>query len=267
MGRAVALGRRTTPPLPIPETFFRVHQAVLGPPAALVWLNLRWYAHTKEAIADVPQALSTATGLPPSEIDAALDTLIRYGLCERGEEGEWCVHEEVCPHLPAGDGQSEVAAAADPVSAEASAPAPAATEAGNARQADMDAVLQLYHKKIGMLGPTQFEKLRFWVEEQGMAGEVVALAIEETVRQAPHPRIGYLEGILRNWYNDGVRTLDDLAQHKRASSVLGERGAVSAQGGTGGPGLEGAPNAAAYRPVDPRLVRRWKELYPDEYGA
>lgn len=128
---------------------------------------------------------------------------------------------------------------------------------------DMQAVMQIYHKRIGMIGPTQYEKLRFWIEEQGMEGAVVALAIEETVRSAEVPRISYLEGILRNWYNDGIRTLADLHEKKRASRVLsGDEGRAK-----GDHSLEGSPNAAAYQSVSPEWVERWKELYPDEYDG
>lgn len=123
----------------------------------------------------------------------------------------------------------------------------------------MEAVVQYYHKKIGMLGPTQFEKLRFWVQEQKMAGEVVALAIEETVRSAEHPRIEYLEGILRNWYNDGIHTLADLMKQKHVSRVLSGTGPAPSSS------MEGVANAAAYQRVDPEMVKKWKELYPDEY--
>lgn len=129
---------------------------------------------------------------------------------------------------------------------------------------DMQAVMQIYHKKIGMIGPTQYEKLRFWVEEQGMEGAVVALAIEETVRSAEVPRISYLEGILRNWYNDGIRSLADLHEHKRASRVLSGEGSSGRQGRKT---LEGTPNASAYTSVSAELIAKWKELYPDEYDG
>lgn len=124
---------------------------------------------------------------------------------------------------------------------------------------DLKAVVEIYHKRIGMLGPTQFEKLRFWVEEQGMEAEVVALAIEETVASAKNPRINYLEGILKNWYNSGIRTLTDLMNDKYASQVLHPRSQRGKESN------EGAPNASAYQSISPEMVDRWKEMYPDEY--
>lgn len=128
---------------------------------------------------------------------------------------------------------------------------------------DMQAVVQIYHKRIGMIGPTQYEKLRFWIEEKGLDGAVVALAIEETVRSADVPRIQYLEGILRNWYNDGIRSLADLHEKRRVSRVLsGDEGRLKSERT-----LEGTPNASAYQSVSAELVAKWKELYPDEYDG
>lgn len=129
---------------------------------------------------------------------------------------------------------------------------------------DLDAVVQIYHKRIGLIGPAQYEKLRFWVEEQQMDAEVVALAIEETVASARNPRINYLEGILRNWYNAGIRTLSDLMQDKRHSQALIPKD-ERARRDEPSPRHEGSANAAAYQSVNPDLVQRWKELYPDEY--
>ena len=102
---------------------------------------------------------------------------------------------------------------------------------------DLQAVLSIYHKKVGLLGPVQYEKLRAWVEEKGMGADVVALAIHEMVRSAPTPRIQYLEGILRNWYNDGIRTMADMIKRKKPTRAAGEEG--------GWESYEGCPNAGA----------------------
>lgn len=127
---------------------------------------------------------------------------------------------------------------------------------------DMQAVVQIYHKRIGMIGPTQYEKLRFWVEEMGMEGAVVAVAIEETVRSAEVPRISYLEGILRNWYNDGIRTFAELQERKNASKVLSSSSDQEERDSH-----EGYANASAYQSVSADMVAKWKELYPDEYDS
>ena len=96
----------------------------------------------------------------------------------------------------------------------------------------LGAVVAFYHQRIGVMGPSQFEKLRFWLEEMGMSPDVIALAIEETVQNAKSPRMNYLEAVLRNWYNDGVRTVADLQRSRQArATALPQRS-------------EGSPNAA-----------------------
>src|SRR5690606_6770653 len=163
--------------------------------------------------------------------------------------------------------------------------AAAPSEPGSTIQEALQAVVEFYHRRIGLLGPVQYEKLRFWVEEKQVSPDVVAAAIEETAATAEHPRIQYVEGILRNWYNDGVRTLQDLIERNqgsrvpagaraagtggRAGSAAGRRsrrdGGRAEGGAAAGASPEGAPNAAAYRPVDREQIRRWKALYPEEY--
>ena len=67
--------------------------------------------------------------------------------------------------------------------------------------ADMQAVMQIYEKKMGVVGSSHFQKLRFWVEDMGMEGEVVAAAIEEAARNNSTRRMSYI-GYLRNWHNE-----------------------------------------------------------------
>lgn len=173
------------------------------------------------------------------------------------------MHAEMltAPPGPVAASGAEVAASELPGGSDAAvSAAPPITSAST----DLDAVVQIYHKRIGLIGPAQYEKLRFWVEEQKMDAEVVALAIEETVASARNPRINYLEGILRNWYNAGIRTLSDLMQDKRHSQALIPKDERDRRDQPS-PRREGSANAAAYQHIDPDLVQRWKELYPDEY--
>ncbi|MGI6544627.1 MAG: DnaD domain-containing protein [Limnochordia bacterium] len=361
--KTIRLGRRHVPPVPIPGEIFTVYQPVLGPKAVLLWLNLRWLAHT-ETTENIEEVLQERTGFDFRELTEGLSTLSTYGLLEFGKKGEYVLNEplsaeafalsyqagvqQVAVTAEAATDRSSVKtaentgkhAAADetapvetqstvsdaklrelksaqvndktselqtpakglkpgepggspekttplisplsrknreqtPARAAETAPTPAPTpartgdvkatpkagrKAESDRSADVEAVVQYYHNKIGIMGPSQFEKLRFWVEDMGMDGEVVALAIEETVKSAKNPRIQYLEGILRNWHNDQIRTLQDLLKHKNASTVLSGNEEASAS-------MEGVPNASAYQRVDPALVKKWKELYPDEYDG
>lgn len=68
-------------------------------------------------------------------------------------------------------------------------------------------VTAAYHAHIGAMGPSQFEVLRYWHDDMGMPPDVMVEAILEAKEQGKN-RIGYIEGILRNWHNDGVRTVE-----------------------------------------------------------
>lgn len=296
------LGRRRLPPLSVPGELFELYQPLIGSEAVMAWLNLRWLIHTGDDMSDLESVLRYRFGMTYTGISSALDKLIEFELLERDGDDGYIVHEPLStdaffprfgggsprveqPALPAllggSDGRESSTPHSEPVvpavvvemdqgpSQEffpevkpAPEPEPTAGTGTDSNASDLKAVVEIYHKKIGMLGPTQFEKLRFWVEEQGMEAEVVALAIEETVTSAKTPRINYLEGILKNWYNSGIRTLTDLMQDEYASKVLHPR---SSRGGDKSSSNEGAPNATAYQTVSSDLVDRWKELYPDEY--
>lgn len=155
----------------------------------------------------------------------------------------------------AGSAAASVTSPGSGTAAPAAPPAQGGASGEGSLDESLGAVVAFYHQRIGLLGPAQFQRLRFWVEEQGMSPEVVAAAIEETVQSARTPRMNYLEGILRNWYNEGIRRLDDLQRTQRSKAL---RQAAP---------VEGAPNAGAYRPVDADAVRRWKEMFADEYDG
>lgn len=252
-------GRSRDWPLVVPRALFVRYQPLIGALATMLWLNLYEMAEggaTTEFVS-VASALGARMGIGPEEMEAGARKLEEAGLLHRSG-GRWTVlwPEESGEQAPA-------AAAAEPdfggpplegVASDEGAAVPAEEAAGwNSDEAALQAVVQFYHQRIGMLGPSQFEKLRFWVEEQGVSPDVVALAIEETVQSAKTPRMAYVEGVLRNWYNDGIRTVADLQKSKRSRSHE-----VT-------PTAEGTPNAAAFDAVDRDAVRRWKEMYSDEY--
>ena len=82
-------------------------------------------------------------------------------------------------------------------------------------------VTDAYHQRIGIMGSTQAQQLATWIR-RGMAAEVLIAAIDEaaaTAERERNPRKrrwSYIDGILRNWYNDGIRTADDLRARGRA---------------------------------------------------
>lgn len=117
-----------------------------------------------------------------------------------------------------------------------------------------------YQQKIGIMSQMDESKLAKWIE-LGMSPSLLVEAINRAA-DAGKRRINYIEGILKNWYNDGHRSLSDLvrAEQKR------EQAKAEKQNGREPPGGGGVPNASAYKPVDPEAVRRWKEMHPDDYG-
>lgn len=75
----------------------------------------------------------------------------------------------------------------------------------------LEIVKRHYERHIGMIGPTQWRELSTWNSEHGMQAEVMCAAIDEAIK-AGKRRCEYVVGILRNWYNDGIRTSHDLAR-------------------------------------------------------
>lgn len=242
-------------PLLVPRSLFTHYQATIGIEATLVWLNLYELADTDEpgGFASVQGELAARMGIDAEVVEYAATVLEKTGLLER-QEGRWTIRwpEQTSPRRKTKE--PPVQPWDPPEPQEQSFVESADGEPGwNTDEAALQAVVQFYHQRIGMLGPSQFERLRFWVEDQGMSSDVVALAIEETVQSAQTPRMNYVEGVLRNWYNDGIRTLADLQKSKRVRSqeVL--------------PTTEGSPNAGSFDAVDRDAVRRWREMYSDEY--
>ena len=76
---------------------------------------------------------------------------------------------------------------------------------------DLDIVLDAWRQHIGVLGPKQLDAISAWLKEpdRAMPAEVVVKAIEIAAESGVR-RLNYIEGILRNWVNDGVRTLEDI---------------------------------------------------------
>lgn len=255
-------------PLAVPRALFTVYQPVVGGMAVLTWLNL--YEMSGRAVHDALGEVARRLNVSRAAIEDAMADLEAAALARRVEGQivlQWPADrwpgaaEEV-----AAAGETGVAgvAAAEAAPAEDAAPlAPSAGPAGSAldeprREADdagLRAVVAFYHQRIGLLGPTQFEKLRFWIEEMGLSSDVVALAIEETVQNAKTPSIHYLEGVLRNWYNQGVRTVADLQKSKQARASALK------------PSADGGPGTSLYEAIDRDAVRRWKEMYADEYDG
>jgi len=251
-------------PLAVPRELFTVYQPAIGGLAVLTWLNLYEISGRDDVPGDVLAETARRIGVDASALDETLTVLERAGLLERAGAafalrmpgsripGAVSAVQPTSTAAAATDGEPSPPAAAVPSPTQ---PSMEPASPAGADDGGLGAVVAFYHQRIGVMGPSQFEKLRFWLEEMGMSPDVIALAIEETVQNAKSPRMNYLEAVLRNWYNDGVRTVADLQRSRQArATALPQRS-------------EGSPNAAAYETIDPDAVRRWKEMYADEYDG
>ena len=299
----------------VPEEFVDLYAPRIGHRAVAAWLVLRLAAERGQAIAgEQPAAfIARSLGMEVLEAAEALRQLTLYELVEPHREGGLLVREPLSrqeferrfgtgatpgaapgvtqaagraepPPDAACAGPAEVAAAGEgpgKAPGEAAADGPGGPDGPDGLPRDVRGVLDWYHQRIGLISESQFERLCEWIIRRGMTADVVALAIEETARSAQYASFSYLEGVLRNWYNQGVRTWQDLSRRRHLSSVLSQalepgsadrpapvQGGAAGEGGAGrrpasgadGP-MEGVPNAEAYRPVDPEQVKRWKEMY------
>ena len=122
----------------------------------------------------------------------------------------------------------------------------------------MEDIGKRYQEKIGIMNSVDEQKLAEWVE-MGMSPSLVAEAIDIAAAKG-NKRVGFIVGILKNWYNDGHKNISDLvaAEKKRAETNTPKK-AEPHKGG-------GVPNASAYKTIDPEAVKRWKEMHPEEYG-
>lgn len=95
------------------------------------------------------------------------------------------------------------------------------SSSSNAREEvdhDISKIAQAYHKHYGnLLNGTQAQSLCQWVED-GFNHEVIIAAMEVAAKEGIY-KFAYLEGILRNWFEQNIRTMEDLEKAKgRAES-------------------------------------------------
>lgn len=273
----------------------------MGWRAVSAWLALRLAAERGDSLGEEDPAsfVGRILGMPPLEAAEAIRVLGLYRLVQPiGTQGL-----RVLEPLPAAEFSREFGEApkgpdgalVEPLEGDAAvsqgSPAQAEVAAGGEpvlgggpMPTDVRGVVEWYQRRIGLMSDAQVQRLAEWVTERGMTTDVVALAIEQTARSAEYASFSYLEGVLRNWYNQGVRTWEDVLRRPHLSTVLNAQAPGPAQSGQGGAGahraggrgteapparrpdrsdtpLVGVPNADAYRPVDPERVKRWKELY------
>lgn len=88
-------------------------------------------------------------------------------------------------------------------------------------------VADRYQHRIGIVGGRVMPTLDEWHTEHGLSYGVMAAAVDMTAEARADGRIrgspdGYLFGVIRGLYNDGVRTVVDLQEKQRADPRSGQ---------------------------------------------
>lgn len=169
-------------------------QAVLGPKATLVWINLVALAQLREPLR--LDTLAEQMGLPEQEVSQLLALL-----ADRG----WINDEGIEIRLTI------------PTIQEA-----AATEESilDEEEASFEWLVNYWTTRVAAPTPEEMRKLLYWVETKEVSHEVIAVAIEEMRASATSPGFAYLEGILRNWHAVGIRSYNDLLESPHLTKVL-----------------------------------------------
>lgn len=62
-----------------------------------------------------------------------------------------------------------------------------------------------------MLGNKEIEFVNRWTREYGFSSEIIIEACNRTLLKLNNPSFDYTDSILSNWYNSGVKSIDDIA--------------------------------------------------------
>lgn len=205
-------------PLQIPGEILEA-QTYLSSSAVLLWINLLAFAQQQRPI--TLDGVAQYMGVKKRAVEEALATLAERGWIN-DEDGE------IILQVP-----TETA-----VTSEESAPLL------DEKQASFEWLINFWSHRLGSPGPDEMRKLGFWMEQKGLTCEVIAAGVEEMCAAVENPHLGYLEGILRNWYSEGVRSYSDLVER---------------------PYLARALPCSTPQDIHPEAKRKWKELFPDEF--
>lgn len=225
----------------------------LGKDGVILWLFLAMQAQT-QPVTDTA-TVAHQVDLSLAQFDEALALLLQFGLVsiETAPDGGQVilVHDPLPePEFKAIFG-TEAAAAAE----ESGAARVTATSSSPSQTVDpFGDLLRYYEEKTGWITPKISEDLAKWVDD-GFEPAVIKEAIDEMMQKADSPRYAYLNAILLSWHKNGWLTRQDLEQARAKARK---------------DAFQGVPNAAAYREPDSEdiaRIRRWKELFPDEYDA
>ena len=88
-----------------------------------------------------------------------------------------------------------------------------ATAADSRTDSDLAEIVQHFQRVIGELPPSAFDKLQRWREVY--PAEIIRAAFDEAA-ESGHRSWKYVDGVLKGWQADGVRTLGDVEARREA---------------------------------------------------
>lgn len=231
------------PSLIVYPELISIYYPQIGKEGVILWLVLAFKAQQNLDIDT--EVLAQEAQLSMSEFDEAFARIIQAGLVSLSNKDDGTQSLVIHDPLPAAELmpslQEETA-----VTTEENVPAIIEEPVVADPFGDL---LRYYESKVGWITPKICDELAKWVDD-GLTPAVISKAIDEMMKRADTPRFAYLNAILLAWHKNGWHTLDDLEEVRQKKESL-----------------EGAPNAAAYNEPDLDRIRKWKELYPDEYDA
>lgn len=231
--------------LALPTLLIREYQPIIGPLATMIWIDLLFLL--EEGVSDWQEPLLVLTNLSLEELEVQLELLKEVELISLSEQ-------EIVIHSPKiREKEEEVAVTVD--------------QSLDDLKKKIEAVYDYFHEKIGLMAAKDFALINEWIEIRGMAPELVAKAIEITSENAQFPSMKYLDGVLKNWYNANVKSLEELEQPKQRPQFYKPETQQRGFSGLNTSKSQGTqdPPMPQYKTVDLDKVRKWKELFKDDY--
>ncbi len=216
-------------PLQVPIEILAA-QPELGVHAVLLWINLLLFVEKHQALSI--SFLAEAMGLEVSEVNRSLVKLADHGwINDEGYEIKLSVPSSQPASLPS-------------IPADTPAPSHSSEDVLDKNQQGFEWLITCWSNRVSPPSPEEMKKLMFWMEKKQMSHEVIAVAIEEMCAAIDNPHFAYVEGILRNWSNEGVHSYTQLLEKPYLTKVL-------------------APQSQSAVSLD--ATKKWKELFPDEF--
>lgn len=215
-------------PVQIPLQLLQA-QKELGFTAAMVWINMAMFVQQHRPIN--VNLISEVMDLDSREVNLAMARLADQGwINDEGYEIKLCIPEtkKTIELIGQNKSSTETHSILDP------------------KQKGFEWLINHYATRVKPPTPEEMKKLLFWVEKKGISYEVIAVAIEEMCVSIDSPHFAYLEGVLRNWVNEGVLTYTQLMDKPYLAKVIDFNHKSS---------------------IHPAAAAKWKEFFPDEFDS